>query len=96
MIPPLLWEYKLHKKVLLSKLHSGYIYLSQYISVVITIKLMVTGVINSLGLELENINIKYRSTVYEDSQGALRVEKSQTHVNILVHSFKLQLVQTVC
>ena len=91
---PLLWVPKLKIEIDLSKLHSEYVALYNYIRALIPLEIIIKEVIENLGIESKNLKLVSSSTIYEENNGAIFVETipsrtpTSKHINVKYHWFK--------
>ena len=67
---PLLFVSKLQTEVALSTLHAEYVALSQSLRDLLPLKSLITEVFSRLKINIDNMTVTSKSTVYEDNNGA--------------------------
>ena len=67
---PLLFVLKLQTEVALSTLHAEYVALSQSLCDLLSLKSLITEVFSQLKINIYNMTVTSKSTVYEDNNGA--------------------------
>ena len=91
---PLLWVSKLQTEISLSTLHYEYVALSHSVRELFTLKIIIKGVIDNLGIDRENLKFVSSSTIYEDNNEAIVVATSPSmtptsnHIAIKYHWFR--------
>ena len=70
---PILWMSKLQTEIALSTLHSEYVALSHSVRALLPLKSLIKEVIDTLGIDSENMKFLSSSTIYEDNNGAIVV-----------------------
>ena len=73
---PLLWVSKIQTEIAISTLHYEYLELSHSVRELIPLKILIKEVIDNLGIDSENLKFVSSSTIYEDNNRAIVVEKS--------------------
>ena len=63
----ILWISKLHTYIAIYTLHSAYVVLSNFVRELFPLKSLIKEVGDNLGMNIENLDIVSRSTVYEDN-----------------------------
>ena len=81
-------------KISLSTLHFDYVALSHYVRALIPLKSITKEVIDSLGIDSENLKFVSSSTIYEDNNGAIvvatspRMTPTSNTISVKYHWFK--------
>ena len=70
-----MWVLRLHTEVALSLFHSEYVALSQSMKDYLPLKTLCVDVIKGLGLDPEKMKHNTKSKLFEDKDGALKVDK---------------------
>ena len=91
---PLLWVSKLQTEISLSTLHSEYVALSHTVRALLPLKILNKEVIDSLGIDSENLKFVSSSTIYEDNNGSIvvatspRMTPTSKHIAVKYHWFR--------
>ena len=73
----LLWVSELQTEIAIAKLHSEYVALSCSVRGLLPLDGIIKEVIDNLGIDSEKLKFVSSSTIYEDNNGAIVVEKFQ-------------------
>ena len=96
---PLLWVSKLQTSISLYTLHSEYVVFSHSFTALLPLESLINEVIEDLGIDSEKLKFVSRSTVYEDNNGDIVVEKSprmsptSKHIDVKCHWFRQHVVK---
>ena len=74
---PLFLVSKIQTEIALYTLHSEYVALSRSVRSLLPLKILIKEVIDNLGIDSEKLKFVSSSTVYEDNNGSMVVEKFQ-------------------
>ena len=91
---PLSWMSKLRTEIAISTLHYEYVVLSHSGRALLPLESLIKEVIDNLGIDSEKLKFVSSSTIYEDNNGAIVVEKiprmtpTSKHIAVKYHWFK--------
>ena len=85
---------KLQTEIDISTLHSEYVALSHSVRALLPLENLIKEVIYNLGIDSEKLKFMSSSTIYEDNNGSILVEKSprmtpaSNHIAVKYHWFR--------